>query len=111
MRLRFNQLPHVDIIRFLKIISDKEKLTISTDKLNSIQQLYKSDIRSMINYMQSNQHMMNDHKVIDHNVWQHLTDLIKSIRYTGHKNNIKNEAIVMIEKISSDYNVEVKNII
>jgi len=123
MRLRFNQLPDVDIIRFLTVISEKEKLAISNDKLISIQKLYKSDIRSMINYMQSNQHMMNDQKVIDHSVWYTLTKLIKSspmhTNSSKHKNNSNsnnsnssnNRAIIMIETISSDYNIEIKNII
>jgi DNA polymerase III delta prime subunit len=113
MRLRFNQLPDVDIIRFLTIISDKENIAISNDKLKSIQQLYKSDIRSMINYMQSNQYMMNDHKVIDHSVWQALTELIKlspNINCSKNKNK-NNDAIKMIETISSNYNIEIKNII
>ena len=103
MRLRFNQLPDVDIIRFLNIISDKEHLGISNEKLTSIQRLYKSDIRSMINYMQSNQNMMQEHKVIDHSIWIQLTDSIKSVKY--------NSAINMLENISANYNIEIKNII
>jgi replication factor C subunit 3/5 len=103
MRLRFNQLPDTDIIRFLNIISDKENLLISKDKLTSIQQLYKSDIRSMINYIQSNQHMINNHNVIDHVIWQQLTEQIKSDNY--------NKSITMINNISEEYNIEIKNII
>ena len=107
MRLRFNQLPNVDIIRFLSIISNKEKLDISNDKLISIQQLYKSDIRSMINYMQSNQHMMSEHKVIDHSVWNDLTEIIKNPTSPSNNNNV----ITMIDNISTNYNIEIKNII
>lgn len=103
MRLRFNQLPDVDIIRFLNIISHKEQLGISNEKLTSIQRLYKSDIRSMINYMQSNQNMMQEHKVIDHSIWTQFTELIKSVTY--------NNAINMLENISATYNIEIKNII
>ena len=103
MRLRFNQLPDVDIIRFLSIISQKENLTISRDSLTSIQRLYKSDIRSMINYMQSNQHSMQEQKVIDNNVWDTLTESIK-------KSPI-DHSIRMIQTISSTYNIEIKNII
>ena len=103
MRLRFNQLPDVDIIRFLSIISQKENLTISKDTLTSIQRLYKSDIRSMINYMQSNQHSMQEQKVIDNNVWNTLTQSIKNSRI--------DDSIRMIQTISSTYNIEIKNII
>ena len=55
IRLRFNQLPKDDIIQFLNNISESEKLNISLKSLSCIQKLYKSDIRSMINFMQSNQ--------------------------------------------------------
>ena len=102
MRLRFNQLPDDDIIRFLTIISKKENLTISQDSLTSIQRLYKSDIRSMINYMQSNQHSIQEHKVIDSIVWNNLT---KSIKISI------NDSMKMIQTISSCYNIEIKNII
>jgi len=103
MRLRFNQLPDVDIIRFLSVISQKENLSISRDSLTSIQRLYKSDIRSMINYMQSNQHSMQEQKVIDNTVWNTLTETIKNSRI--------DDSIRMIQTISSTYNIEIKNII
>ena len=57
MRLRFNQLPKNDIIAFLKNITIKENLQIDDETLMSIQDLYKSDIRSMINYIQSNKNL------------------------------------------------------
>ena len=55
MRLRFNQLPKNDIIQFLRNIVNTEKLMISEKSLELIQKLYKSDIRSMINFIQSKQ--------------------------------------------------------
>jgi replication factor C subunit 3/5 len=103
MRLRFNQLPKNNIIKFLSNISDNEKLELSNETLESIQQLYKSDIRSMINYMQSNQNMIHNKKVIDNNVWENLTISIKN-------NNIKKN-VTYLELISKEYNIEIKNII
>jgi len=102
MRLRFNQLPNIDIIRFLNVISTKENLNISNHTLTAIQRLYKSDIRSMINYMQSNQHMMKEQLVIDNTVWDTLTDTIKKSI---------NNSITMLKTISSTYNIEIKNLI
>jgi replication factor C subunit 3/5 len=58
IRLRFNQLPKEEIIEFLKKISDVENLNLSKQSLESIQKIYKSDIRSMINFMQSNQQII-----------------------------------------------------
>ena len=37
------------------MIKDKENLNISNTNLFAIQKIFKSDIRSMVNYMQSNQ--------------------------------------------------------
>lgn len=104
MRLRFNQLPQRDIINFLKKISQNENLSLTNDALTSIQSLYKSDIRSMINYMQSNQNIIHEHKVIDTKVWVELTNILKN------KNTYK-KADKKIEQISSEYNIEIKNII
>jgi DNA polymerase III delta prime subunit len=104
MRIRFNQLPEADIIKFLSVISTKENLNIPVEKLKSIQRLFKSDIRSMINYMQSNQYIIHNKEVVDDDIWNQLTDLIK------HKTLYKN-AIKQFHKISSDYNIEIKNII
>lgn len=104
MRLRFNQLPENDIINFLSIISDKENLSFPPDTLQSIQKLYKSDIRSMINYMQSNQNMINEQYVIDNKVWDELTMII-----CHSKDHIY--GCSKIEDISREYNIEINNLI
>lgn len=104
MRIRFNQLPENDIIKFLEIISQKEELNIPIEKLKSIQRLFKSDIRSMINYIQSNQYIIHHKDVVDDDIWNDLSELIKD------KVNYK-DAIKRFHKISSDYNIEIKNII
>jgi len=83
LRLRFNQLPSEDINSFLKNIAESEKININEKSLECIQKLYKSDIRSMINFMQSNQsnfkhdNLNNDNfNIIDNNVWLSLTNKI-----------------------------------
>ena len=104
MRLRFNQLPQHLIIDFLTKISVAESLNLTTDTLMSIQQLYKSDIRSMINYMQSNHSLDGTHKVMDEDIWKDLTDILCGKEYltNGPK---------YLDSISQDYNIEMKNII
>ena len=104
MRIRFNQLPEQDIIHFLSTISQKEDLNISRDKLKSIQRLFKSDIRSMINYIQSNQSIIMAKEVVDDSTWDDLTALIKDKEHYR-------TAIPQFDKISADYNIEIKNII
>lgn len=108
LRLRFNQLPKNDIIHLLKNISEKENLHMSDKTLSSIQELYKSDIRSMINYMQSNQdkfiNSSNEFHIIDNEVWYKLLNkLIK-------RENIDNIKL-FIHSISVQYNIDKKNII
>jgi replication factor C subunit 3/5 len=108
IRLRFNQLPKDDIINFLKNISVSENLNMSKNVLSCIQKLYKSDIRSMINFMQSNQDLVKyaeqDIKIIDHDVWNSLLQML-----------IKREKLesmqIFIHNISIQYNIDKKNII
>ena len=110
IKLRFNQLPTNDIINFLKNISISEKLNLSDDTLSSIQKLYKSDIRSMINFMQSNQDIIkiDDSKIklniIDNIIWE---TLIKKLIKKENMNQL-NEYIYNISKV---YNIDKKNII
>ena len=105
LRLRFNQLPENDIITFLKNISHEENLHLQEKSLRLIQKLYKSDIRSMINFMQSNQNIVDeDIKIIDDSVWFNLYSKIK-------KGNEVKKLEIFINEISSKYNIDKKNII
>ena len=49
LKIRFDQLPINHVIEFLDKLSKEEKINLSKDTLLSIQKLYKSDIRSMVN--------------------------------------------------------------
>ena len=52
--IRFNQLPKSDILQFIKRISDNEGLKLSDESIDTIQNMFSSDIRSMINFIQLN---------------------------------------------------------
>jgi replication factor C subunit 3/5 len=107
IRLRFNQLPKNDIIQFLTHISNSENLNMSYKSLSCIQKLYRSDIRSMINFMQSNQNTSNNQAklfIIDNDVWE---GLVKMINKKEKIDKIKS----YIESVSIQYNVDKKNII
>jgi len=106
IKLRFNQLPEMQIIQFLKSISISEKLFIQDSSIKLIQQLYKSDIRSMINYMQSNQNIdINEFNIIDEEIWEKLYNLIKN----STENNF-DYIYEFILIISQKYNINIKNI-
>jgi replication factor C subunit 3/5 len=105
IRLRFNQLPKEEIITFLNNISESEELKLSQQTLSCIQKLYKSDIRSMINFMQSNQNLKNEClNIIDNEVWD---ELYTKILQREKMENINN----FIHSISINYNIDKKNII
>lgn len=72
LHIRFNQLPQDDILRFLNKINNAENLKIPMSKLEYIQKLYKSDIRSMINYIQSNYFTINSNNIIKNKLWETL---------------------------------------
>jgi DNA polymerase III delta prime subunit len=105
LKLRFNQLPKNNIINFLNNISIRENLNLSEKSLNLIQTLYKSDIRSMINVMQSNQNI-NDTNIciIDNSIWEQLFNKIKN-------GNELESLLLFTNEISYKYNMDKKNII
>jgi len=110
VRMRFNQLPEHDILKFLQKINQNENLKIKEDILISIQKHFMSDIRSMINYMQSNQDLIHECKIIKNELWVKLTKYFK--KNTKNTKGTKIDCILKkIKKISREYNIEPKNII
>jgi len=99
IHLKFNLLPAITVVNFLKNINNIENLNYSDDDLLSIQRNYDSDIRSMINYMQSNKDFKNINKIIKNEIWDNLT------------NEIKKKNIDYIDYIIDEYNIQLKNMI
>ena len=105
LKLRFNQLPQQDIIRFLERISTSEGLHMNNDTLSAIQKLYKSDMWSMVNFMQTNQDRAHDtHFVINNAVWDDLYRDIKA-------NSPVRDLVDTTSAMTILYNVNVKNIV
>jgi len=79
VRLRFCQLPKKDIFKFLKNITIEEKIKIKNIQLKAIQEYFKSDIRSMINFIQSNHNTggLNTY-IIEEDFWENLILKIKN---------------------------------
>jgi|LauGreDrversion2_2_1035103.scaffolds.fasta_scaffold00943_5 replication factor C subunit 3/5 len=105
--IRFNQLPKNDIYQFMKTIAVKEDIMISEDAINSIQTMYHSDIRSMINFLQLNQNLQMkewEKNVINNALLETIYKKIKSECSVG-------EFIKYIHSISIQYNVDKKHII
>ena len=102
VKLRFNQLPTAHITRYLKNIVEKEHLSISDESLQFIQKIYKSDLRSMINYLQSSSESENC--IINDEIFKELYNKIES-RLPHSK------LYAFINQLSITYNIDKKNII
>jgi len=111
IRLRFNQLPKEQILHFLKNICVSENLNINDESIENIQKLFKSDVRSMINFIQTNQDIVkiktykfNFINIIACKEWEIIIEKIKS------KEKLQ-EISSYIHLISNKYNIDKKNII
>lgn len=101
IRLRFCQLPKKDTYNFLHTIIEKECLNITSKQINIIQKKFKSDIRSMINYIQSN------HTNLNFN-----TDILsKKFLEKTLKNIKKNGSTKEILNICNKNNIEIRDFI
>lgn len=131
LKLRFNQLPAEDTQHFLQNIATKENLPLNAATIKSIQVYYKSDIRSMINFLQTNQDFITTaaptakpriHKknmyvvqnipmliqVIDNSIWGTFITKIKTA-YNPIDN--LNPFIEFVYSISLQYNIDMKTIV
>lgn len=101
--IRFNQLPKQKIREFIREICVKEGVDLTDQNIDTIQNLHKSDIRSMINFIQLNQNVpVQQSNIIDDTVWKSLYDLFQE-----NKKTIK----VFINQLSINYNIDKKQII
>ena len=104
--IRFNQLPKQDIYKFIKNITINEKLNLSDGVIETIQNNYNSDIRSMINFIQLNQNVTNwETNIITNGVLEEIHNLLRQ--------NIDNTSVItkLIHNISIQYNTDKKTII
>ena len=102
--IRFNQLPKTEIYKFIKTVSTNENLQLSDDVIMSIQEMYNSDIRSMVNFIQLNQHMEDwNNSIISNVTWDKMHLLFMSNDYIA--------TISFIQETSIKYNLDKKSLI
>jgi len=109
--IRFNQLPRDDIYKFIRNITQNERLELSDAVIDRVQQIYNSDIRSMINFIQLNQNIsVWEDNIITDELWEDMHQFLVS----------DGEAVVeklqvrwfkKIHDISVKYNTDKKNIL
>lgn len=104
--VRFNQLPKKEIERFLKQISEKENIELSEGVIETIQKLYDSDIRSMINFIQLHQSILNwDTTILTDAIYEKLFHLLQQ-----PKTDIQ-PFLDYIYDITIQFNIDKRNIL
>lgn len=113
LKIRFNNLPKDNIYTFLKQIAIAENIQITDKKIEDIQKIYGSDIRSMINFIQSHHNSSyNDIITIDDEVWSQLTTLLLKVEPNNQKtykspykylNNVRENYDLTFKNIINDY--------
>lgn len=99
IKIKFNELPKKDIIHMLNNIKNNEKLDCNNSTFVNLYNYYKSDVRSMINHLQSKK---ND-KILNNKNYEDITKYAKT--------NDLNNFIKYLNSISNYYNIDKKNII
>jgi DNA polymerase III delta prime subunit len=106
--LRFNSLPQEEIKRFLLEITKNESINIFNEYLINIINFYKSDIRSMINYIQSNNNNIEKIEMITYN---DILLILKELENKDNINKVKNIIDDIIKKRNTNKNEVLKEII
>jgi replication factor C subunit 3/5 len=110
--IRFNQLPKTDIYHFIKTISLKEKIKISDDAIQTIQTMFHSDIRSMINFLQLNQNLELDEwnkNIISPSLLEKMYSMLTT-PIADPKVEVK-QFMTYMQNLSIQYNIDKKHII
>jgi replication factor C subunit 3/5 len=104
--VRFNQLPKQDIYKFIKNIANNENLYLNDAVIDTIQKIYNSDIRSMINFIQLNQNNIEwESNIITDVIWENIHRILLDSTIMGYS------VIEYIHNISIQYNNDKKTII
>lgn len=118
--IRFNQLPRQEITHFLKTIAHAEGLYIPDDLIVGIQDRYKSDIRSMINFIQMNQHIFaggcNTNSIISYNAIHLLQNTVleeffNKVNHINQQNDHDQPLEPYIYNLTIRYNMDRQSII
>ena len=107
LKLRFDQLPTEEVVDFLYKLSCMEGINLNKQMLYYIQKLYKSDVRSMVNYIQTNQDSLTkNYNIINEEKWEELYNIV------NNKETISNTNMISyIHDLTIKYNRDTKNIL
>jgi len=112
--IRFNQLPPEYICNFLQNIVVKEGISLKPSTIESIQKMYGSDIRSMINFIQLNQNLNIEdweRNIITDDDFNELHEVIMKTKRLSNVSRNYNEREYYIHSISVQYNIDKKTLL
>lgn len=101
LNIRFNDLPKDEIIKLIKNIKKKEKIKIKNNQIEKIQKYFKSDIRSMINYIQCN--INNYDKFFETEIEETYSTLLKL--------NDTEKSYKLVEQLTKEYLVSYSDLL
>jgi replication factor C subunit 3/5 len=97
VKIKFNKLPDDKVMDFLRCIVAKEKVAILDAQLEHIKNMYGSDMRSMINHMQSNNGGVQ--AIVHDGLWDELYQMV------ADRQNVVALAL-KVSEISVGYNID-----
>jgi len=75
--IKFNQLPKDEIHTFIRNVVDSENIEMTDEVIDTIQTRFESDIRSMVNFIQLNQNIVNwNENIITDEISIHIHNLL-----------------------------------
>ena len=98
--IKFNQLPKQEIHDFIRHVVQSENMEISDEVIETIQTRFKSDIRSMVNFIQLNQNIMNwNENIITDRIFREIHRLLTERESVG-------TFLQFFQETSEKYNID-----
>jgi replication factor C subunit 3/5 len=104
--IKFNQLPKQEIHNFIRHIVHSENIEMSDEVIDTIQTRFKSDIRSMVNFIQLNQNIVNwNENIITDRIFQDIH------RILFNKREPVGTVLRFFQETSEKYNIDKMSIL
>lgn len=106
--IRINQLPKPEIQKFIRAMCIAENIDIQNDAISEIQNLFNSDVRSMINYIQLNSNSFN---CSSNFIYMNEVILENIHNFTISQSNKNTDFVKFIREVSIEYNIDERSVI
>uniref|UniRef100_A0A6C0HZY9 AAA+ ATPase domain-containing protein n=1 Tax=viral metagenome TaxID=1070528 RepID=A0A6C0HZY9_9ZZZZ len=101
--IKFNQLPKKEIQDFIRHVVDSENIQMTDEVIETIQTRFKSDIRSMVNFIQLNQHILDwNENIITDKVCKYIHELLT----TNKAKDSVSTLLDYFQETSEKYNID-----